>query len=250
MFELAGRYMADLIRPILNGPVTLSISILFGTLVAMTIQTLNSRQITIHNTLVSTTEEIRELWLLLESFPEPYKARGRNLLSTFLSTSFQDFNQGSVTATSLRKQEMGLLLLLLNQLTDDETTKTPAYIGEVYSRVQNMKEMRSTLISTLETDFSWAHYANIVLIANTLLFVFLLETDQDAMQFLVGFQLSICWAMLVGTYAMLGVIIYDLATPFAGIFNIMEGEAMNSNQVKAYALTCPSLDESMTADSE
>jgi Protein of unknown function (DUF4239) len=228
--------MTELVRPVLNGPVTLSVSILFGTMVAMTIQTLYNRQITIHKMLISMIEEVRELWLVLEGFPEPYRKQGRQLLDTFVTASFQDFNEGLVTPTSLRRKEMGALLLLLNQLSDDDKTKTPTYIGGAYSSIHSMKEIRSELISTLETEFSWAHYANILALASILLFVFLLETDQDAMQYLVGFQLSICWAMLVGTYSMLGIVIYDLATPFSGFFSILNGEALDINRVRAYAL--------------
>lgn len=228
--------MADLIRPLLNGPVTLSISILFGTLVAMTIQTLYNRQTTIHKMLVSSTEEVRELSLLIEDFPEPYRRQGKQLLESFVAASIRDLSDGNITPESLRRKEMGSLLLMLNKLSEDAIVKCPGYLGEVYSSVQRMKDIRSELISTLSTVFSGVHYFNIVALASTLLFVFLLETDQEAMQFLVGFQLSVCWAMLIATYSMLGVVIYDLATPFSGVFSVTKGTAEEIDRARSYAL--------------
>ena len=69
-----------------------------------------------------------------------------------------------------------------------------------------------------------------VAMAITILFVFLLETDQDAVQFLLGFQLSICWALLVGTYSLLAVVIYDLTTPFVGVFRVMVGDQTSTHR--------------------
>ena len=75
-----------------------------------------------------------------------------------------------------------------------------------------------------------------VALAITILFVFLLETDQDAVQFLLGFQLSICWALLVGTYSLLAVVIYDLTTPFVGVFRVMVDQTGTHRRELAQAL--------------
>lgn len=227
--------MADLIRPVLNGPVTLSISVLFGTLVAMTVQTLFNRQITIHKTLVGSVEEVRDLSLFADGFPEPYRGRGQRLLERFVDSSLRDFRERTISPESLRKKETTSLLLVLNALGADATA-CPAYMGEAYASLQRLKALRCELTSTLQTVFSPAHYVNILTLAGTLLFVFLLETDQDAMQFLVGFQLSICWAMLIGSFTMLGVVIYDLATPFSGVFAVLRGTASDLERVRGYAL--------------
>jgi hypothetical protein len=215
-----GKYMAEIVRPVLNGPVTLSISILFGTLVAMTIQTLYRRQVDIRQNLIGFVEETRELQLLVEGFPEPYLSRGKKLLEEFMTESIQDARTGNITPKTLRKQQIGSFLLMLNDLSNDTVNKgNPLIVGEAYGSVHRLKDLRTNLISTLRTKFSFAHYANIGVLAITILFVFLLETNQSAMQFLLGFQLSICWALLIGSYALLAVIIYDLFSPFTGIFN-------------------------------
>jgi Protein of unknown function (DUF4239) len=218
-------YMTEIVKPVLNGPVTLSISILFGTLSSMTIQTLYRRQIDLRQTLISTVEEVRELQWLVEGFPEPYKSSAHTLLTRFLKGSFQDFSNRvpkPVTPESMRTKEMTQMIVLLNELS--KTDNSPNMIvGEAYGCVHRLKDRRAEFMSDFQSVFSRAHYVVIGLLATTLLFVFLLETDNDTLQFLLDFQLSICWALLIGSYSMLGVIIYDLNRPFTGIFTTMKG---------------------------
>jgi hypothetical protein len=250
-----GKYMMEIVRPVLNGPVTLAVSILFGTLVSMTIQTLYNRQTSLHSNYVSTVEEVRELYVMMQTFPEPYKSEGQAWLSRFLDETLDDLvvsnkysnnHQEQVTSpttstttrntTTLRKKQTTRLLQLLNRLSQDKD-QCPPYIGQVYSGVNRLKELRSEFLATFQTVFAPAHYINIVILAATLLFVFLLETDQTTLQFLLGFQLSICWALLVGTFSMLSAVIYDLASPFTGIFSIMERSQVRIADMKQYAFS-------------
>jgi hypothetical protein len=229
-----GRFMADMVRPVLNGPVTLSISILFGTLVATTVSTLYGRQVNLRKTVIRAEEQVRHITLLvLDSFPEepPYRGKAKKLLRQFVTKVLDDFKSNSVTEETLSGSEMDALLLLLNRLSREEPGVRPQgpVAGEVYAGIGQMVALRSDFRSNFQTVFSPAHYANMVALASTILFVFLLETDQDAMQYLLGFQLSICWSLLVGTYSLLAVVIYDLSTPFAGTFSILGGGINNNN---------------------
>jgi Protein of unknown function (DUF4239) len=244
---MTGKYMAELIRPLLNGPVTFSVSILLGTLVAMTIQTLYDRQVKIHHALVSCIEEVRELSLFVRSFPDPYRTRGQELLDAFLSCNVQNVKSGTLTPDSLRSQTYmesfsSLLIELSNRNDLEKRGYRLAHLDQVFASVQRIKAIRTDLTATLFTVFSSAHYATIVILACTLLFVFLLETDQEAMQFLVGFQLSLCWALLIGTYSMLGAIIFDLTTPFTGVFTAYKGTAEDMDRARAYALAMDRVD--------
>lgn len=238
-----GKYMMEIVRPVLNGPVTLAVSILFGTLVSMTIQTLYDRQTRLHTNYISTVEEVRELYVMIQTFPEPYKSEGQTCLSSFLDETLDDLfssnhhhHHHQVTPPQIiRKKQTTRLLQLLNRLSDDDKDQTPSYIGQVYSGVQRLTELRSDLLATLQTVFAPAHYINIVILAATLLFVFLLETDQTTLQFLLGFQLSICWALLVGTFSTLSAVIFDLSSPFTGMFSIMERSQVRIADMKHYA---------------
>eukprot|EP00977_Amphora_coffeiformis_P019016 scaffold6856_cov156-Amphora_coffeaeformis.AAC.9 len=218
-----GKFMADMVRPVLNGPVTLSISILFGTLVATTVGTLFNRQIKLKETVISAEEQVRHMHLLVHGFPEPYRRRAKKLLRGYVTKVTNDFDNHQVTQDTLSQPELNSLLLLVNRLVKDPKRRDDcpgAIVGEVYGGINAMMALRAAFRSTLQQVFSPAHYVNMITLASTILFVFLLETDQDAMQYLLGFQLSICWALLVGTYSLLAVVIYDLSTPFTGEFNI------------------------------
>jgi len=219
-----GKFMAEMVRPVLNGPVTLSISILFGTLVATTVGTLFNRQIRLRETVISAEEQVQHLHLLVHGFPEPYRQRAKKLLRDYVNKVTNDFDRHQVTQDTLSHPELDSLVLLVNRLVKDPRCKDEdcpgAIIGEVYAGINAMTALRSTFRSTLQQVFAPAHYVNMVTLASTILFVFLLETDQNAMQYLLGFQLSICWSLLIGTYSLLAVVIYDLSTPFTGDFNI------------------------------
>ena len=73
-----------------------------------------------------------------------------------------------------------------------------------------------------------------ILLAGSLLFLFLLQTDNAAMQFLLDFQLAIAWSLLIGVYTLLGAVIYDLATPFSGIFSVSRETTFMVDALRVY----------------
>jgi Na+/serine symporter len=75
------------------------------------------------------------------------------------------------------------------------------------------------------------------IIASVILFVFLLETDaEEARSQLVNFPLSICWALLVGTYSVLVVVIADLLQPLSCIQNVLKATNQSPATIQADAL--------------
>jgi hypothetical protein len=77
--------ISDLVKPALNGPVTTSISILLGTLVATTITIAVDRNRDVHKIMSIMVEEVRLSQLLVDSFSEPYRSEVQQLLSSFMS---------------------------------------------------------------------------------------------------------------------------------------------------------------------
>jgi hypothetical protein len=59
------------------------------------------------------------------------------------------------------------------------------------------------------------HYGNLGLLASAICTIFFILTDRSALLFLGAFQLKVCWAILVGTLALMGCVIYDLNTPLS-----------------------------------
>ena len=101
-----GRMGGELLVPILNGPISLGVSIIFATLAAMTIQTMFSRQMDIHLMLVLSMEEARDLFLKVDAFSEPYKTSSNEMLRTFVVEILEDFQAGSITTETLRDSRL------------------------------------------------------------------------------------------------------------------------------------------------
>jgi hypothetical protein len=225
-----GAYLTDLITPALNGPVTGVISILFGTLVSTTIGNLYNRQATLSRLLADLVDNLRMAGLHVEWFPEPYKTQAEAKLNAFLRAVFEQTVAGDFSPESLRsRKEMGQLITLFHQLSADETVKVPDNVlGAAYSTINEIIKLRSSLISTYENRFPVWHYGNLAVLASAICVIFLVLTDKTALNFLGGFQLRMCWSMLIGTFAMLGVVIYDLNTPLSGVFKVRFDLVMGS----------------------
>ena len=93
-------------------------------------------------------------------------------------------------------------------------------IGQAYDTLNRLIQTRSNLITNYETYFPLWHYGNLCILALAICFIFLTLTDKPALLFLGGFQLRICWAMLIGTFSMLAVVIYDLNSILSGTFQV------------------------------
>jgi Protein of unknown function (DUF4239) len=231
-----GQFASELAQNALGGPVTFGISILFGTLVGLTVSTLYTRQQNIHETLVGMSEKFRDLELCVEGFPEPYKLQCKKRINFLCSSTSKSFANGTfMTSASLeeRKEESAALTLLLNSLSK-EPDAPGMIVGRAFDCMTSINEKRASLISSLSTTFTPPHYINMVLLACSMLFVFLLQTDNTAMQFLLDFQLAIAWALLIGAYSLLGVVIYDLATPFSGIFSNSQDATLMVDSLRVY----------------
>ena len=93
-------------------------------------------------------------------------------------------------------------------------------IGQAYDTLNRLIQTRSNLITNYENSFPLWHYGNLYILALAICFIFLTLTDKPALLFLGGFQLRICWAMLIGTFSMLAVVIYDLNSILSGTFQV------------------------------
>ena len=222
-----GVYEAELILPALNGPVVTSISILFATLSAITISSLYTRQDTLHRTLIAMVEDVLHLQLLVDAFPESHKTQAKQILGTFAEHIYDLCIHGELCPKAIRKEHLGALVSLVNQMgvaSSQQQGQQPvvrdAVLKETYESVVRINVHRARLSSALSATFPVFHYLNLVGLALAICLIFLLETDLDVVLFLAGFQLGICWSLLVGTFSMLAMVCYDMSNPFSGIFQV------------------------------
>lgn len=222
-----GTLLASIITPAVNGPVMTSLSILFGSLSAITISSLYERQNQIRRSLVSEVEEIRNLAVMVQSFPDASRDKANIYLTQIVERVVDDVSLGKVSKSSIRNRNMDRMLHLLNELSSKALTQPEAAIsdnilGGCYSGISKMTTHRSNMISALQATFPPLHYVTLAALGSAICFVFLVETDRDVLFFLAAFQLKTLWALMIGIFSLLAVVIYDLNEPFHGTYKIID----------------------------
>ena len=217
----AGEFSEE-IRPLINGPVTLTISILFGSLVSMTISTLYVRQTDIHTTGIETVNEARHMQYLAEGLPEPEKSIVRTELNFFTLQRLRTFFNGdSFGSRTQRNVNLTPLLLVLQRAQKNPNFENGPYFGELYASVGNLKNTWTRFVAATQRQFTPAHYTNLMAQATVLLMIYLWETDDPGLIQSHLFELRVAWAMLLSTMASLAAIIVDLSTPISNIITMV-----------------------------
>ena len=238
-----GAYLTDMITPALTGPVASFISLLFGTLSSMTIGSLYDRQATMSHLLSELLGDLRLLQVHIKTLPtSDYREQGRKLITAYGSNLVDNLQETNSSELLRKRREAGRRLLeqlmqLLHQVAGDKAVKDQINgkgLDECYSTLNRLIQTRSSLVTTFENSFPVWHYGNLCILALTILFTFLVLTDKTALLFLGGFQLRVCWSMLIGTLSMLVVVIYDLNTPLSGAFQILRPTQLDAFDVDEF----------------
>jgi hypothetical protein len=223
-----GAYLSDLIGPALNGPITTFISLLFGSLSSMTLSNLYSRQCTIAQKFASLLEDVRLADIHFTYFPPEYRSKARGLLQFYAAGVLYVMEEELSVAQmeeqrSIRQTTTEQLMVLLHDMSSDKTVDVNSRVlDESYGTVNRIIALRSSMASVYDQQFPMWHYGNLGLLATTICVIFFIMTDRSALRFLGGFQLKLCWSMLVGTIAVMAIVIYDLNTPLKGVFQIVK----------------------------
>ena len=186
--------LSDEIRPLINGPVTLTISILFGSLVSMTISTLYQRQTDIHCTGIATVNEARRIQYLAQGLPEPERSTVQNQVKVYSLQHLRSFFNGSLFDKERRNLDLNPMLLTLHAV--EQTHGGSTYLGELYGSVNTLKDINVQLIAAIQKNFTPAHYANLLAQATALLMIYLWETDDASLVQAHAFELRAAWAIL------------------------------------------------------
>ena len=219
-----GAYEGKIIAPAINGVVVPSISILFATLISETITSLRQRQQDIRTTINMEAGELRVLQAMVDAFPPDslVQARCRSYLIQYTSRLIAESQPASAEQIELAcgaDSEMTGFLATLNQV--NEQSKVPEIVlKESYGAVARLNSQRSHRISSLQSTFPALHFVILTVLAGSICFSFLLETNQDILIFLNAVQLKLLWSMLVSVFAALGTVCYDLVDPFRGSYQI------------------------------
>lgn len=228
--------LSEAIRPLINGPVTLTISILFGSLVSMTISTLYKRQTDIHQTGIETVNELRHMQYLTEALPEPEKTIVKNELNIYTLQRLRTFFRGDLYSKDERSVNLTPLLLVLHQAQQNPDFRDGPYFGELYVSIGKVKDVRTKFVSATQRNFTPAHYFNLLTQALALLLIYLWETDEAVLLESHVFELRVSWAMLLATMAALLTIIVDLSNPISNIITMVRKYNVGMDEMITFGL--------------
>ena len=110
-----------------------------------------------------------------------------------------------------------------------ETAIEPRFTDAVAFNLQiNSKELmmvRAARLSLLQTSFPPIHWVCMGLLGASIVLLFLIETDEQALQFLDLLQLRAIFTVLIGALTAIASICIDLNDPFRGSFRITQSAA-------------------------
>ena len=249
-----GTYRAQLITPLMNGIVLpgktnecffllrpliiahilrdseLAIALLFATLTSTTIGTLRLRQIEIRQCINDEAGELRALSYLISSLPLETQDLCRKYLTQYTSRIIAesqsefverlDDNLSSSTISMTDSELHGVIQLLTKTVAEGDEKMSPLLVDQCFQSVARLRLSRQRRLTALESSYPPEHFALLGTLVLAELTGFLIEADQQVLIFLNAVELRILWSMLIGTFAALSALLFDLLNPFSGIYRV------------------------------
>jgi hypothetical protein len=227
---------ADVVTQVVNGPVITSISVLFATLVSLTISNLHSRQVDIRKSFLLEVQNIRRLQQLLETTPAvrkrapEAKAYLRQHSDNLVRESHGDLTtvRGDANPHIFIESTLPALLswshLAISKLST-ESRDSQYVLMQIQDMTYRLLQERARRWLALEAmHFPAVHYMTLSLLALSIGISFLVATDQAGFIFLYGLPVKILWSVLAASLAALGVLCFDLSRPFGGAYHVPDQE--------------------------
>jgi hypothetical protein len=235
IYQFVGKSAAVELLPAANGVVVPSASIAFGTLIAITIQSLRGRQIALRTLLNNEACAIRSLQTAGAAiFPAGSLERVKLslLLQQYLRRVVVESRLGIDFAQLERlgasDSELDGLAELFFAAPPAVEPLSPSIRFEqrtammAMTHVKDLQGFRSERLSLLQTPFPVVHWIILATLGSSILLAFLFETDDLRQRFAFVDDVSFryLFTLLVGAFAGLASLCADLADPFRGMFRI------------------------------
>jgi Protein of unknown function (DUF4239) len=228
-----------------------SISVLFASLVSLTISNLHERQVDIHKSLVVEVHHLRQLLSLLESPAAAASFDGERLREALvLLKQHKDVLFSARYSTPIERKDAhsyieSVLPALLrwsneqelwHQLTEGGSNRrqqppttfqyssstAQMIVSQVQLLVHRLMSERGKRWMALQTaPFPMVHYLTLALLASSIVISFLVATAQAEFIFLRGMPVRVLWSVLITSFTALGVVCFDLAKPFGGAYHVL-----------------------------
>lgn len=206
----------QVVTQVVNGPVITSISVLFATLVSITVSFLHDRQIRMKSLLVNQLDELQNLQLMIEHLPESMREDAKLLTHRYTENFLDNEDEGMNTfPSSLQK------LSLFFQAQIANSRRQSPLMGMAYECVTRIHEAHSDRCLLLRSKFPAMHYTTLGLLAFSICISYLVATDQTHLIF-YSLQVRILWTILIGAFTSLAVVCYDLSSPFLGAYQVSQ----------------------------
>jgi len=226
----------NVVTQVVNGPVITSISVLFATLVSMTVSNLHARQVDIQKSLVHEVQAIRQLQHLLTS--DTAVLLLNEIERSRLAFQFQRHKEKLViehrhsSSSNLLDDPYSYiesnLLLVLDAINDKLSEQlsfasTDFFLSQLRSLTLLVLQERSNRWLAMKAlHFPVVHYLTLGLLALSIGVAFLVATDGAEFIFLRGLPVRILWSLLVTSFTALAVLCYDLSRPFGGAYRVVQ----------------------------
>jgi hypothetical protein len=179
-------------------------------------------------------DNLQLLTLHSDYFPVKYKTNLREFLNQYAYGFLAVLEPGvardeaAVDKIGIENAKLlGSMMRLLNDLSEDEEVKkNQNVIEEAYTSMREIIDSRSGLQNVYSSGFPLWHYLTLSLLGGAICVIFLVLTNNPATRFLALFQLRLCWTILIGSFSMLSVVLYDLNLPFEGTYQLSKNEYM------------------------
>jgi Protein of unknown function (DUF4239) len=231
-----------------------SVSLLFASLIGLTISHHHARQVDIHKTLILEVHKLRGLLSLLNSaaaaaaFPPERLLVAQDLVQQHTNTLFSAKFSSSTEREHAHSYIESCLPALLDWCIADELFWTQQHHHSndrrikfhrdrsssaafpltserilllVYELTQGLLDERGKRWMALQTvPFPAVHYLTLGVLAFSIMIAFLVATAQAEFIFLHGLPVRVLWSVLITSFTALGVVCYDLASPFGGAYHV------------------------------
>lgn len=230
---------ANVVTQVINGPVITSISLLFATLVSVTVSNLHSRQVVVQQSFFLEVQLFRQLKQLIES-----QAAGvvlteeeRNLAQDYLNEHVERMLSHEQTPAGphayIESNILSFLdfcnLLEQRKNSNNNGSSSASFISQLQTLALRMLDERSNRWLALKAlHFPAVHYLTLAVLAISIGVSFLVATDEAEFIFLRGLPVRILWTLLFTSFTALAVVCYDLSRPFGGAYRVTSGDDDNN----------------------
>jgi hypothetical protein len=237
-FVDGGNIQAQMISPTLNGIVLPTASLLFSTMVSNTIGTLRGRIQDIKMCLNKEAADIFKLSTLIDLYPDngyfnkmtkqtvpslqkQCKQYLRLYTEQLIAESQDGYDHDSPDMTSqVQGQELYRTIQYYAACANEKESIPPHVLDDSLTLIDRLDGSRMTRMTLLRAPYPVLHYMILSVLATAIIFAFLMQTNQDLLQFMNDVQLTLLWTMLVGALSLIGLVIYDLNGPFRGSYRV------------------------------